>query len=142
MRIFSRTKSHIKQEPSVLRFDLSLCLKIIENLCLILYYNLICFGLQIERFSFQCTGHFVNQATLPINQCIPSQYIYQDSRTLVTFCFHSFNSFLAGLDRNRVYSACCLSRTASKQNKTSPAKQTTGAKVSILQVVLLFRTQI
>ena len=35
---------------------------------------------------------------------------------------------MTGLGRNREYGACCPTQTAHKSNKTSLAKQTTGAK--------------
>ena len=51
------------------------------------------------------------------------QYIYQDSKLqALPFSFGTFDSFLSGIGRNRVYSACCSASTTLKPVSTSLAK--------------------
>ena len=50
------------------------------------------------------------------------------------FSFGTFDSFLAGLDRNWVYGVCCSAQMAHKSVQTSSAKQATDAK-SLLSLI-------
>ena len=61
------------------------------------------------------------------------------SKTLATFSFGTCSSFLAGVDRNWVYGACCSPQTAHKPVWTCSAKQTKGTR-SLLSYVNLFST--
>ena len=42
------------------------------------------------------------------------QYINETVRLYTLFCFCTFDSFLAGLGRNRVYGVCCSAQAAHK----------------------------
>ena len=55
-------------------------------------------------------------SSVALNGALYPQYIFQDSAVgpKLLFRFGTFNSFLADLDRNRVYDACCSAQTAHK----------------------------
>ena len=57
--------------------------------------------------------------------------VYWEHQSTV-YSFATFDSFMSGLDRNQVYSACCSAQTAPKKVLISLAKQTTDARDGLL----------